>query len=187
MLHSINLSDLFFWTGVVSTVLFVIKLSVFLITGGLSELTADFASITETDTSFNFFTVESLLSFFMGFGWVGLTFYKVWEMPIALSVFAGIAFGILFACLYAYLLINVKKLDESPKVKNNDYIGAQGKAYTNLAPHCEGQAELTINGKLSVIKVFNDTDEEISAFTPVKVVNAQDNKIFIEKSKNSNN
>lgn len=183
-MENLSVVDLFFWTGVVSTVLFIIKLAVFLITGGLSELSFDFDSITETDTSFNFFTVESVLSFFMGFGWIGLTFYKIWEMPLALSIFAGVVFGIFFACLYAYLLINVKKLDETPKVKDSDYLESTGKAYTKFTPHSEGQAELTVKGKLSIVNVFNDTDEEIDAFTPVKVVKIENNKIYIEKINN---
>lgn len=180
-LNSLTVADWFFRIGAVSTILFVIKLVLFFISGGLSELSFDFDSISETDTSFNFFTIESILLLFMGFGWVGLTFYSVWKMPLALSVFAGIVFGVLFGCLYAFLLINIKKLDETPKVTEEDYKNAEGKAYTRIFAHSEGQAELLVREQVKVLNVINDTDEEIDAFVPVKVVKVEDNKIFVEK------
>lgn len=181
MLSSISLSSVFFWIAVASTLLFILKLIIFFFTGGDSELSFDFDSVTETDTSFNFLSVESVLTFFMGLGWIGLAFYSVFFMPVWMCFFAGIMFGLLFACLYAFLMINIKKLDQKSGVKIEECVGAEGKAYVNIPPRAEGRAELTINSKLSVVKVFNDTDEQIASFTPVVVNRTDDNKLYIVK------
>ena len=181
-MQALNFSDIFLWTGIVATVLFIIKMAVYLVSGGLSELSIDFNSITETDTSFNFLSIEAILSFFMGLGWVGFVFYKIWSLPLWFSILGAIVFGIFFAALYAFLMLCVKKLDESPKIQEQDYLNAQGKAYTTIAPQSEGQAELTIKNQLSVINVFNATDEHIDAFTSVKVCKVENSKVFIEKA-----
>ena len=50
-----------FWTlAVFATVLYILKLAVFLIVGGDVELEADFDSITEVETSFTFLSVQSV-------------------------------------------------------------------------------------------------------------------------------
>ena len=52
-----------FWTlAVFATVLYILKLAVFLIVGGDVELEADFDSITEVETSFTFLSVQSVLA-----------------------------------------------------------------------------------------------------------------------------
>lgn len=179
-MQALDFSDVFFWIGTISTVLFVVKICIFMLVGGLPELSLDFNAIGETDTSFDFLSIEAILSFLMGFGWLGFTFFSVWKMSIWVSVLAAIFFGVLFASLYAFLMICVKKLEEIPQETAQDYIGAKGKAYTNINAHSEGQAELTINQKLKIVQVINNTDADIAAFTPVKVVNFEENKIFIE-------
>ncbi len=180
-MQTMSFSDIFLWLGIVSTVLFVIKMVVYFTAGGLSELSIDFNTIAETDTSFNFLSIEAILSFFMGFGWVGYVFYHSWDLPLWFGIFGAVVFGVFFAVMYAFLMLCVKKLDETPVTKDSDYLCATGKAYTRIAPHAQGQAELTVKDKLSVITVFNDTDEQIESFTPVKVNRVEDKKIFIVK------
>ena len=186
MLNAISPTDVFFWTGVVATSLFVIKLIIFFFTGAGSEMSMDFNVITETDTSFNFLSIETVLSFLMGFGWVGLAFYGPFKMPGWMCIFAGVVFGLFFACLYTFLMMNIKKLDHKPEFNIEEAVGAEGKAYTNIGAHCEGQAELTINEKLSVVNVINDCDEEITAFTPVKVDKVENEKLYIVRMSEKN-
>ena len=177
----INLADIFFWVGVVSTVFFILKLGIYLLVGGFSELTLDFNTIGETDTSFDFLSVEAILSFLMGFGWVGFLAFKMWKFSLILSILVGVVFGILLAVFYTFLMFSIKKLDKSPKLTEEDYLVAKGKAYTNIPAGGEGQAELEINRKLNVVHVFNNSNEEISAFTQVKVVKYENSKIYVEK------
>ena len=161
--------------------LFLFLTFLFMIFGGMSELSFVFASITETDTSFDFLSIEAILSFLMGYGWLSLFLYKNFELPLWGIILGGLLFGFLIARMYVFLMFCIKKLDKNPKPTVEDYLQASGRAYSKILPHAEGQAELTINNKLSIVNVINLTDEEIQSFTPVKVVKYENEKIYIEK------
>ena len=68
MPDTMNLSNIFAAIGIFATVFFIIKLILFSFLGGDVEVDANFDTITETDVSFNFISIQSLLAFFMGFG-----------------------------------------------------------------------------------------------------------------------
>ena len=62
----------------------------------------------------------------------------------------------------------------------NAAIGKIGKAYTHFEPNGEGQIEIDVNGTLSVIDAINVTNERIEAFTKIKVVKEENNKLFVK-------
>ena len=61
-----NLWQVYYYIALFSTILFVLKLLLFNLFGGGSEVFADFNMEIDTDPSFNFFSVQSILAFFMG-------------------------------------------------------------------------------------------------------------------------
>ncbi len=178
----INLQNIFLVLAVFSTVFYIIKMCLFLFLGGDVEVHADFDSLTDCDPSFSFFSVQSVLAFFMGFGWVGLTALTQFKTGTIVSLLAAFAIGVVFMALSAWLMFMVKKLDKNIKINMNDYIGVQGRTYTAFKPLGKGQIEVTINNKLSVLDAVNLLDEDIAAFTPVKIEKYENNTIYITKS-----
>lgn len=181
MLENLNLQQAFFWISLVSTVLFVLKMVIFLLFGGDAEVDVDFDSYTDADPSFSFFSVQSILAFFMGLGWMGLLLIKQATINPLMMLLISFVSGVLFMFATAYLMFCIKKLNHNVKVDLNDYVGTEGKAYTSINPNTEGQIEIVINKKLVIMPAINITEEKIEAFAPIKIEKVENNKLYIGK------
>ncbi len=173
--------QVFYNIAVFSTILFAIKLAIFSFFGGDTEVNADFNSEIDTDTSFNFISVQSLLAFLMGFGWMGYAGLVQLGWSNLVSILSAIGVGLVFMFGSAYLMFMVKKLEKTVKKDKTTAIGKTGKAYTDFAPKGNGQIEININEQLTVADAINTTDEEIKAFDSVKVVGVENDVMYVEK------
>lgn len=164
-----------------STTLFIFKTIFFVLLGGDAEVNADFDSITEADTSFSFFSVQTLLAFFMGFGWMGLVVLQQLKISaIYVAIFSCIV-GLLFMFITAYLMFLTKKLNKTVRVNYADCVGQEGKAYTTFEPNSNGKIEITLNQKLVIIDAISVSNEKINAFEIIKVIKFENNKVYIDK------
>lgn len=171
----------YYYVALFSTIFFIIKMSIFAIFGGDAEVHTDFNSSFETDQSFDFISIQSILAFLMGFGWMGLSCIKVWEIRTLYAVILSIVFGLFLMFVSSYLMFCVKKLNKKVTKDLSKAVGCVGKAYTKFVPKSDGQIEISINNQLSIEPAFNDTDEDIKAFEQVKVIKYENNKLYIEK------
>lgn len=170
----------YFYIACFATILFIIKLALYSITGGDAEVHTDIDGSVETDVAFNFFSIQSVLAFLMGFGWIGLAGVKQWNMSTLHSALIATAFGLLMMTLSAYLMFCLKKLGKTVKKDYSTCIGKTAKAYTSFTPNGSGQIEIDFNGQLSIENAINTTDKEIKSFSEVKVIKFEDNKLYIE-------
>lgn len=171
-----------FWTiGLFALVLFLLKLFVFMVTGGDSEVESDFDCISETETSFDFLSVQSVLAFLTAFGWCG--YFTLKNSTFGETFALIIAFITGFICMWfsAFLMFNIKKLNHTVKADINELNGKKGRAYTDFAPNGNGDIEITLNNKLSILSAVNVSNEEIRAFLDIKVEKIEDGKIYISK------
>ena len=170
------------WTiALFSTVLFMLKLVIFAVVGGDMELDIDFDSITEAETSFGFLSVQSILAFFMAFGWCGWASFNYLNIGSKLAITIAIITGLFFMWFSAWLMFNIKKLNKKIVIDINELIGKTGKAYTSFEPKEEGKIEITLNNKLSILDAINLSDEKINSFSEIKVEKIEDKKIYIVK------
>jgi len=181
LLTANNLASAYFYIALVATILYVIKTFVFSIFGGDAEVHTDFDMAVETDTSFDFLSIQSILAFLMGFGWLGLACLKEWNTGVKLSLVFALIFGFILMFVSAYLMCCIKKLNKNVKKDFSVCVGKSAKAYTKISASGNGQIEIDINGQLSIEKAVNLSAEDIEAFAPVKVVKFEDNKLYIEK------
>lgn len=174
---------IYYYIALFSTILFVLKLIIFNFIGGDSEVFADFNTEVDTDPSFNFISFQSIIAFFMGFGWMGYAALKQLEFTQVKALIFALIVGILFMLGTALLMFTVKKLEKNVKKDKSTAINRVGRAYTGFAPMGLGQIEIEINGQLSVVEASNNTDENINAFDLVRVVKVSDELLYIEKVK----
>ena len=113
MLENINLQQVYLWVSLVSTTLFLIKMVVFLIVGGDAEVETDFDSFADADPSFSFFSVQSILAFLMGCGWMGLAIIEKMKTNPLLAIVITLIVGFIFMTVTAFLMFSVKKLNIS--------------------------------------------------------------------------
>ncbi len=172
---------IYYYLAIFATIVFVIKLALFALVGGDAEVAADFNSEIDTDCSFNFISIQSILAFFMGFGWMGYAALKQFEFGQWLSIAIAIVVGFIFMFMTAYLMFLVKKLEKKVKKDKSTALNQVGKAYTKFEPQGSGQVEVEVNGQLSVVNAKNDSDEEINSFEYVRVTKIVDDILHIEK------
>ena len=172
---------IYYYLAIFATILFVIKLIIFSIFGGDSEVSADFTSEVETDISFNFISIQSVLAFLMGFGWMGYAALKQFDLSQLFSFLSAFGIGFIFMFFTAYLMFMIKKLEKNIKKDKITALEKIGKAYSSIEPLSEGQIEIEINGQLTITKATNNTNEKINAFEPIKVIKVENDILYIEK------
>lgn len=177
-----NISKIYYYLAIFATILFVIKLALFSIFGGDSEVVADFNSEMDTDVAFNFISIQSVIAFFMGFGWMGYAALHQWGLNQIISFISAFSIGIIFMLLTGYLMFLVKKLEKSVKKDKATAIDKIGKAYTSFEANGNGQVEIEVNGQLTIANAINKTEEKIAAFDAIKVVEVKDDVLYIEKT-----
>ena len=178
----ITFENILFTIGLFATVLFVLKLVVFMIVGGDMEVDADFDAMTETETSFDFLSVQSILAFLMAFGWCGLVALDNFKLNMTFTLLIAVVTGFICMWFSAWLMFNIKKLNKKVVIDINELVGKTGKAYTKFEPKSEGKIEISLNNKLSILDAVNLSDEKIESFTEIKVEKIEDKKIFIVKA-----
>lgn len=178
-----NIWKIYYYLAIFTTILFVLKLALFTVVGGDSEVSADFTTETDTDISFNFLSTQSIIAFLMGFGWMGYAGLQQFAFGQWQNFLIAFAVGFVFMFVTAFLMFSVKKLEKNVKKDKNTAVGQTCKAYSNFAPQASGQVEVEINGQLTIANAMNSTDETINSFDAVKVVKVLDDVLYIEKVK----
>lgn len=169
-----------YYIAVFSTILFAIKIILFSFGGGDSEVFSDFNTEFETETSFDFLSIQSILAFLMGFGWIGLAALTQWKFSTATALISAFIFGAVLMFVSSYLMLAVKKLNKTVRKDYKKCIGKEARTYTSFKPHGEGQIEIVVNGRLSIEKAKNTTDNEIASFTQIRITDYKDNMFNIE-------
>ena len=177
----LNLENIFWTIAVFSTVLFVLKLIIFMAVGGDVEVEADFDSITEVETSFTFISVQSILAFLLGFGWCGLSALIQFKLSWALIIIIAFIAGLFCMYISAYLMFSIKKLNKKVIVELKELEGKEGKAYTSFDEKGNGQIEISLNNKLTIINANSLSDEKIEAFSIIKVEKVENNIVYVVK------
>ena len=177
-----NAIQYYYYLAWFATIFFVIKLLIFMVFGaGDSEVSADFNTETDTDASFSFISLQTILAFLMGFGWMGYAALQQFKLDQLGSFLSAFGVGLLFMFGTAYLMFSVKKLEKNVVKDKKTAIGKIGKAYTAFEPKGSGQIEIEIDGQFTVTDAVNNTDEKINAFEMVKVVKVENDMLYIEK------
>lgn len=175
-----NITGFYFALAMFSTVLFILKLAIFSFAGSDADLHIHETDV--TDPSFTFLSVQSVLAFLMGFGWIGLAGIREFGLGIKLSSLLALVVGLFFMYLSARLMYQVKKLNSGvTKVDYNVCIDKPGKAYVRFAPNGSGQIQIDLNGRLATLGAINASSEEINSFEQIKVVKVENNILYIEK------
>lgn len=178
-----NAWQYYYYLALFATICFVIKLIIFTIFGGDSgsEVSADFNTETDTDTSFGFLSLQSILAFLMGFGWMGFSALQQFKLGQLTAFLCAFVVGFIFMYGTAFLMFSVKKLEKNVKKDKTSALEKVGKAYTDFASKGQGRIEIEINGQLTVAEAINDSETEIKSFEAVKVIKVENNLLYITK------
>ncbi len=179
LLNPEKIITLYWYLALIGTIVFILKVSLPLDTG--TEVGGDFNSITDTDGSFQIFTIESISAFFMSFGWMGWCAIEHLHYEIKIAVLISVISGVLGMALFSFLVSLLKKLEHAPKVSLEELKDRVGKAYTHFDPKGSGKIQIEFNSRLDTIDAVNESEEYIEAFKPIKVTKVENSVVYIVK------
>lgn len=175
----------YFFFAALGTLLFLIRMGISLFLGGDTDIELDPGVMDadvdfDTDHAFNILSIQSILAFFMGAGWMGLIARFDWELSRIASGFAAVAFGLFLMSFSAWLMLMIRKLEKSTPYDIKTAIGHTGRVYMSLPAKGEGagQVEVSISGRKKIMPAISTADA-IDSFTSVTVVDVRDDETLI--------
>jgi hypothetical protein len=174
---------IYFIMALVGTGLFVLRLAVALFGGGDSDFDMhvdDHAG----DSSFTFFSLLSILAFFMGAGWMGVTCRVDWHLGGLVSAFISAAFGFGMMALASGLMYLTRRLNRTIDYDPATAVGHTGRVYLTIPESGKGrgQVEISVSGRRKILSAVSKAGP-IEAFTDVVVLAAQDDETLLVEPK----
>jgi hypothetical protein len=172
----------------VGTGLFLIRLGLAFFGGdhGDGDFDTDVhgGDIADSDAGFSFFSVLSILAFFMGAGWMGLACLFDWGLPRLASAFISAGFGFIMMTAASGLMWATTRLNQEARYDPATAVGATGRVYLTVpergAGH--GQVEVSVSGRRKILSAVSE-GPELQPFTDVIVISVQDDETLVVKPK----
>ncbi|MBQ9641696.1 MAG: NfeD family protein [Bacteroidaceae bacterium] len=173
-----------FWgCAVVSSLIFLVQ-AVLTLLGMDHDLDFDFDAANFDDGTMDLggglslFTVRSLINFFVGFGWAGVSFYS-FVSPKWLLYLLAVAVGMGFVWLYFFIRRQTKRLESDGTIDINDCLGKQCDVYLRIPAARSGHGKVQISLRGSVHEIPAVTDGElIPSGTHVRVTEVIDGGVL---------
>lgn len=178
---------IYFWMAALGTVLFLIKILLLLLSGdgdldvdGDTDIDIDGAG--DSAAAFTLFSVQSILAFIMGAGWMGLASRIEWGWDKVQGIGAACGFGLALMFLSAFLTFSLRKMNHSASYDLGSAVGSEGRVYMKIPAKGEGQGqvEISVNGRRKIVRASSD-DGEIESFKTVKIISAEGNHTVVVK------
>ena len=166
--------------ALVGTVFFLLRLLLALFFGDGGDVDGDLADIGDGDGAFSLFSLLSILAFFMGAGWMGLTCRVDWGLGSMTSAAAATGFGFFLMAMASGLMAFARSLNQTVNYDLNSAVGHVASVYMSIPKRGEGrgQIKVTVSGRMKMMDAIS-TGPAIEEFKSVKVVEVRDDGTFI--------
>ncbi len=165
--------------ALIGTTFFVIRLALALFFGGDGDVDGDLADV-GGDGAFNMFSILSILAFFMGAGWMGLTCRIDWELNSMVSAAASASFGLVLMLMASGLMAMARKLNRAVEYDVNTAIGKTANVYMSIPMKGDGKGKIqvAVSGRLKTMDAVS-IGPPIKEFSSVTVISVRDDGTFI--------
>jgi hypothetical protein len=129
----------------------------------------------DSTASFQLLSIQSVLGFFMGLGWMGLAMIEQWHYARWPAMAAAFGFGLAMMLLTAVLSFYMRRLDKDPHYDVHSCVGSLGRVYLTIPEKGKGMGQVEVNcsGRRMIIQATS-TGPTLAAFTSVKVLAVDD-------------
>jgi len=170
-----------------STVLFIIQMAMMFAGGDADDLDFDADGDFDGDhgAGIDVFSVKSVLSFLMFFGWSGLAAIELgmtaWWASMGISFVAGL----IMMFLTAWILMLFIKLQESGTMKIETAIGKTGEVYFLIPAERSalGKIQIVVNGSYKTLDAVTEDSEDILTGTAVEVVKVEGSTLVVKRKR----
>jgi hypothetical protein len=186
--------EIIYWAStIIGGTLFILRLVMMFIGGGLSDDGLDSALDTggdvisgdhaDADISFKLLSLQGLTSFFMMFGLVGLALLKA-DVPVLLTVLGGMIAGLITVAISGLIFSQMKRLQTEGTINIQNTIGTDGSVYLTIPKNGTGQVQIIVQGSLKIFDAVSNTKNMIATGEKVHVTGvASGNTLIVEKTK----
>ena len=166
--------------ALIGTTFFVLRLAIALLFGDGGEVDGDMSAGAGDGGVFNMFSLLSILAFFMGAGWMGLTCRIDWEFSSMVSAVAATGFGFILMMMASGLMLVARKLNRSVSYDPQTAVGRTASVYMSIPKRGDGTGKIIVNvsGRQKTMDAISSGDP-IKEFKSVKVVSVRDDGIFL--------
>lgn len=167
--------------ALVGTLFFVLRLVFALFFGGdAGDLDGDMSDVGHADSAFSMFSLLSILAFFMGAGWMGLTCRVDWDLSSMASAMAAAGFGIVLMAMASGLMAFARTLNQVVEYDVKTAIGKTASVYMTIPERGKGsgQIKVTVSGRLKMMDAIS-SGPRIPEFQSVKVLSVGDDGTFV--------
>jgi len=164
--------------AMVGTILFLLRLGLAMVGGADGDFDTDTSF--DSDVSFTFFSVLSILAFFMGAGWMGLACRLDWGMGRFASTLSAAGFGMAMMFAASGLTYLTRRLNREIGYDVHTAVGSTCRVYLTLPQRGSGhgQVEVTVSGRKKILRAISN-GPEIEAFADVRVIEVRDDDTLV--------
>jgi hypothetical protein len=126
------------------------------------------------------FSLLSILAFFMGAGWMGLTARLDWGLSSMVSAMAAGGFGFVLMLMASALMAFARSLNRVVEYDVKTAIGKTASVYMSIPERGQGrgQIKVTVSGRLKMMDAVS-SGPRIPEFQTVKVLSVGDDGTFV--------
>lgn len=127
------------------------------------------------------FSIRSLVNFFVGFGWAGVSLRKAIPQTWLLVMIA-IIIGLFFGYIYIYMRRKLMRLEHNGAVNINDSIGKHADVYLRIPAQRsgKGKVQISLNGSVHEFDAMTD-GEEIATHSTITITSVEGNILIVNK------
>lgn len=170
-----------------STIIFIIQLIMTLVGGDGDDFDTDQDGDFDGDhgDGMNIFSIKSVLSFLMFYGWSGLAAIEkgniAWWGVSGISLVVGLVMMFFTAWLFFMLL----KLQESGTMKISNAIGKEGEVYLTIPAKKKGngKVQVIIQGGYKTLDAITEDTEDIMTGTFIEVVEVVNDTLVVKRKR----
>jgi len=144
------------------------------------DMDADFDGDTmDTGGGLSLFSIRSLVNFFVGFGWAGISFYNIIPVKFLLFVVA-VVIGLGFGYMYIFLRKKLMRLESNGAVNIKDAQGKEADVYLRIPANNTGagKVQISLGGSIHEMPAVTNGDE-IPSGKRIMVTEVLDNKTLL--------
>ncbi len=181
--QNMELSQQVFWgCAIISSVFFLIQMVLTFI-GLDADMDMDFdADAADVDGGFSLISVKSIINFFVGFGWAGVTFANsITSTPLLVAV--AVLVGLLFVAMVFFIIKKTMKLEHVNNFDIKDCEGCIAEVYLRIpaAKSSAGKVQISVKGAVHELPALTE-GPELKSGSKVKVVSVLDGGTLLVES-----
>ena len=168
---------IFVTLGSISSFVLFVQMIFILLVGG--DVDFDLGEVGEGGGT-GIFSVRSIGSFFVGFGWTGAMLLEK-GYSVGVATLGGVIMGSIILSAFLAMMRWMQSLKSDGTVDYKNAIGNIGTVYIPISPRRKGigQIEVQLQGRLAVVGAVTDDEEKMETRTAVRVKDLIDTRTLL--------